>query len=592
MFPQLRGLTTAIVLSVLGAVALVVNAGLAVLNLRRIAEANDRVTHTHEVLQELGGLEDGLQDAERVQRGYLLTGDPAELEPYGRGIQEAEARLARLRLFTFDNPAQQGRLAALAPLVTRRLEVLQQGVVARSGPGGLERAQAWMRSGSAREPLDALLGRVGEMKSHEEALLLRRAEASARAWNEALASILLGLGASLALLTAAFVSFRARVRERQEEGRRKDQFLAVLAHELRNPLTALRNALAVLARAEPGGEQAARAQAILDRQSVHLARLVDDLLDVSRVASGKIRLQRRSLDLAEVVRTAVQDVRPMYEAKGLALEHRPPPAPVGVDGDATRLAQVVTNLLFNAWKFTERGGRVTVEVSGAEGRATVRVRDTGAGLDAAMLARIFQPFVQADATLDRSAGGLGLGLALARSIVELHGGTVAALSEGPGRGAEFVVNLPLGSALAPAASPAEVSPPARRVRVLVIEDNEDSAAGLREFLELHGHEAAVARDGPSGLEAARAWDPDVVFCDVGLPGLDGYEVARRLRAGGSRARLIALTGYTRTADVERARRAGFDDHLAKPADLERLASSLAGATAPRGGGSAPVAPPG
>jgi signal transduction histidine kinase/CheY-like chemotaxis protein len=591
VLPLLRGLTTAIVLSVLGAVALLVNAGVAVVSLRHIAETNARVTHTHEVLEELRGLEDGLQDAERVQRGYILTGDRSYLEPYGKGVQDAEARLARLRLFTFDDPLQQGRLAALAPLVTRQLALLRKGVEARSGPGGFERAQEWVRSGVGRAGMDELLRRMAEMKSSEDALLVGRARASALAWNEALASILLGLGASLVLLTAAFVSFRARTRERQEESQRKDQFLAVLAHELRNPLTALRNALGVLARAPPGGEQAARAQAILDRQATHLTRLVDDLLDVSRIASGKIRLRRRPVDLVEVVRAAVQDVRPMYEAKGLTLELAPVAAPVGVDGDATRLAQVVTNLLFNAWKFTDRGGSVTVALGAEQGRAVVRVRDDGAGLDGAMLARIFRPFVQADATLDRSAGGLGLGLALARSIAELHGGTITASSDGPGRGAEFTVSLPLAEP-APAPSPAEPSAPARRVRVLVIEDNEDSAAGLREFLELHGHQAAVAKDGPAGLEAALAWDPDVVFCDVGLPGLDGYEVARRLRAGGSRARLIALTGYARSADVERARRAGFDDHLAKPADLERLVSSLSSAAAWRGGAGSAAAPPG
>jgi len=439
-----------------------------------------------------------------------------------------------------------------------------------------------MRSDEGKESMDEVLRRIGDMKRSEESLLVGRAHASALAWNEAVATILLGLAASLVLLTAAFVSFRTRTRERLEESRRKDQYLAVLAHELRNPLTAVRNALGVLARATPGGEQAARAQAILDRQATHLTRLVDDLLDVSRIASGKIRLVRRPTDLAEVVRAAVQDVRPMYEAKGLALEAGPAAA-VGVDGDATRLAQVMTNLLSNALKFTDRGGKVSVSLGAEEGRAVVRVRDTGAGLDGAMLARIFRPFVQADATLDRSAGGLGLGLALARSIVELHGGTLTASSDGPGRGAEFTVSLPL-TALAPASPPAEPPPPARRVRVLVIEDNEDSAAGLREFLELHGHQAAVARDGLSGLAAAREWDPDVVFCDVGLPGLDGYEVARRLRAGGSRARLIALTGYARSADIERARRAGFDDHLAKPADLERLAASLAGAGAWRRAG--------
>lgn len=592
MSPPLRGLTPAIVLSVLGAVALMVNAGLAVVNLRRLAEANDRVTHTHEVLGELNALEHELQDAERVQRGYILTGDDSYLVPYAMERQDAEARLARLRLITFDNPVQEGRLAALAPLVARRLEMLHQGVLAMRGPGGFERARGWVRTGAGKEVMDELMRRIGEMKAAEGSLLGGRARASAVAWNVALASILLGLGASLVLLTAATVSFRARARERQEESRRKDEFLAVLAHELRNPLTAVKNALAVLGRVPPGGEQAGRARAILDRQASHLVRLVDDLLDVSRVASGKIRLQRAPVDLAETVRAAVQDVRPMYEGKGLGLELAPPAGPAWVDGDATRLSQVVTNLLFNACKFTESGGRVAVALGVDQGRVWLRVRDDGAGLDRAMLSRLFQPFVQADATLHRTAGGLGLGLALARSIAELHGGAIRAESDGPGHGATFTVELPLLPGEAPAARPAEVVAPVRPVRVLVIEDNEDSAAGLREFLELHGHEVSVACDGPAGLEAVRTWAPDVVFCDVGLPGLDGYEVARRLRAEGSRARLIALTGYARAADIERAHQAGFDDHLAKPADLERLASSLATVVAWRAGGRAGPVPPG
>jgi len=320
----------------------------------------------------------------------------------------------------------------------------------------------------------------------------------------------------------------------------------------------------------------AGAQEVLDRQTTHLARLVDDLLEVSRVTQGKIRLQKQPLDLAEVVRRTADDVRALFAERKVALELRDGGEALLVEADATRLAQVTYNLLQNAAKFTQAGGRATVTLERQGERAVLRVRDTGAGIDPATMARLFSPFAQGDGTLDRSLGGLGLGLAVSKSIVELHGGTIAARSDGEGKGAEFAVSLPLlrrDRAGPPAPSAA---PPRVRRRVVLIEDNPDSALTLRDLLELEGHAVVVAPDGARGIEAALSAAPDVVLCDVGLPDLDGYEVARRLRAGGSRSRLVALTGYASPEDVERARAAGFDDHLAKPPDLGRLASILAG----------------
>ncbi len=373
---------------------------------------------------------------------------------------------------------------------------------------------------------------------------------------------------------------RARAQRRAEasearlrlENARKDEFIAILSHELRNPLAPLRSGVAILRRAPEGSAAARRALGAMDRQLVHLTRIVDDLLDVNRIARGRIRLRSEHLDLGDVVRGVVEDHRPSFDAAGVAIRAPAPREPIWVQGDGVRLAQVVGNLLDNAAKFTPRGGAATVEVTAdpAAGAARVAVRDTGVGLDAELRARLFEPFAQADMPLDRADGGLGLGLAFVKRLVGLHGGRVDAASDGPGTGAEFLVSLPL--AAPPVRAPAPAPPVADRCgrRILVIEDNEDAATTLREFLELEGHEVWVAGNGPDGLALERRVHPDTVFCDIGLPGMNGYEVARALRASGEDAMLVALTGYASPDDQRRAREAGFDHHVAKPADLDEL----------------------
>jgi PAS domain S-box-containing protein len=379
-----------------------------------------------------------------------------------------------------------------------------------------------------------------------------------------------------------------------EAGVRKDEFLAVLSHELRNPLAPMQSGLAVLARAMPGSDEALRARDALERQVVHLGRLVDDLLDLTRISRGKIRLRREPADLAAIVLRTAEDHRALLGAAGVSLAVRLADGAAIVEGDATRLAQVLGNLLHNASKFTPRGGRVEVslEVS-PPGTATLRVRDTGVGIDAAVLPRLFEPFAQADATLDRSRGGLGLGLALVRRLVELHGGTASARSEGPGRGAELTVVLPLRTgAAARAPGPAPAAAPGPR-RVLVVDDNVDAAVTLCDLLELSGHETAIAHDGAEALVRARAFGPDAVLCDIGLPGMDGYAVARALRADPALADvfLVALTGYALPDDLRRASEAGFDAHLAKPPPLERI-EALLGRARPRPPDARAPRPPG
>ncbi len=367
----------------------------------------------------------------------------------------------------------------------------------------------------------------------------------------------------------------------READRNKDHFLAMLSHELRNPLAPIRSSLFVLDRVAPGGEQAHRARSIIDRQVGQLARLIDDLLDVTRISRGKVRLQREPLDLREVVQHTAEDYRPAFAASGVTLEVQVPDEAVPVDGDWTRLAQAVGNLLSNAAKFTSRGKRtrIALERDVQSNEAVIRVLDTGAGIAPEVLPRLFEAFVQADITLDRSRSGLGLGLSLVKGLVEMHGGTVSAESEGLGKGAEFTIRLPLGST-APARVPTGNTLQVRaRRRVLVIEDNVDAADSMREALELDQHEVAVAYDGPEGIQKAREFKPDVTLCDIGLPGMDGYDVARAFRADEALRStfLVALTGYAQPEDLTKAQSAGFDRHIAKPPNLEKLEQILASA---------------
>ena len=359
----------------------------------------------------------------------------------------------------------------------------------------------------------------------------------------------------------------------QEADRRKDEFLAVLSHELRNPLAPIRNAVALLGRAPLDASLALRARQILERQTQHLTRLVDDLLDVTRVARGKVRLQRTRVDLVEVVRKATEDQRSTFDGAGVGLQTTAAEGPIWIDADPTRISQVVSNLLQNAVKFTPRGGNVSVVVAAAGDRAEVRVRDDGIGIEPDQLQDMFEPFAQADRSLARTQGGLGLGLSLVRGLVELHGGTVAARSEGRGLGSEFTVALPRAlTAAAVEVPPAEGGTAVRAVRVLVVEDNADAARTLADLLELRGHQVWTATGGRAGVTLALEVRPDVVLCDVGLPDIDGYEVARALRRDERTAgtRLLALSGYAQPEDRQRALAAGFDGHVSKPPTLERL----------------------
>jgi signal transduction histidine kinase len=353
--------------------------------------------------------------------------------------------------------------------------------------------------------------------------------------------------------------------------RRKDDFLAMLAHELRGPLAPIRNASELLARTPDRGTRSV--SEILKRQSRHLSRMVDDLLDVSRITRGLVELQLRPTNLAEVIGIAIESVEPLIHEKRHTMHVDLGTAPLHVNGDSARLVQCVANIVTNAAKYTDPGGTIQVKLRERDREAVISVRDDGVGMPASLLPHIFDLFVQADRSLDRAQGGLGIGLSVVKQLVERHGGTVTAESEGTGKGACLEIRLPLQSAALSVPTP--VTPPrASARRVLIVDDNVDAADSLAMLLKMDGHDVEPVYDPTIALRRASEFDPDVILLDIGLPVMNGYEVARRLRGTGNKARLIALTGYGQAKDLEQAREAGFDSHLVKPVELPALVKEL------------------
>ena len=414
-----------------------------------------------------------------------------------------------------------------------------------------------------------------------------------RAREQVLGSLTLAMGASgrsfgpaetllaqdLADRAAVFLDNARLYRDIQESDARKNEFLAMLAHELRNPLAAIQGAGYVLRISEQTPDKLAWAQGIIDRQVNQLVRLVDDLLDVARITQGKIRLQLAPVEVTAIVDLAKELSGPLIKARHHTLSVSMPSIPLWVRGDAARLSQVLANLLTNAAKYTDAGGQIHLSVELASGWVLLRVRDNGIGIPPEMVQSIFELFTQANRSLDRSQGGLGIGLTLVRHLVEMHGGNVSVRSAGANQGSEFVVRLPQLSTIpetarlsAPPQKPAESS----RRRVLLVDDNLDIAEGLAIILRQQGHEVRLAHDGLSALEAAKSYGPEVVLLDIGLPGLNGYEVARQLRAEPtlSQALLIALTGYGQPEARRSAMEAGFNIHLVKPVDPQTLTELL------------------
>jgi signal transduction histidine kinase/ActR/RegA family two-component response regulator len=395
----------------------------------------------------------------------------------------------------------------------------------------------------------------------------------------------LAVAEDLASRAAIAIENAQLYRELRDADRRKDEFLATLAHELRNPLAPIRNGLQVLRLSGKETGVVAEARSMMERQLSQMVRLVDDLLDVSRISRNKLDLKKQRVTLAAVVHSAVETSRPLVEQSRHSLTVALPPDPVYLDADLVRLAQVFSNLLNNAAKYTEPGGRIwlTAEVVGHE--VAVRVRDTGLGIPADALPRIFEMFSQVDRNMERSQGGLGIGLTLVRRLVEMHGGTVEARSDGPGKGSEFTVRLPLAAdgEVGRRAETADDGPAAPKRRILIVDDNHDSAMSLGMMLDLMGNETRTAHDGLAAFEAAGTFRPDVILLDIGLPKLNGYDTCRRIREQpwGQAMVIVALTGWGQDEDRRRSKEAGFDHHLVKPVEADALAKLLAEGTVKR-----------
>lgn len=706
-------------------VALVIDAGLAVYNIREVATSVQWVSHSNEVLARLEQVLSTLKDAETGQRGYLLTGDRSYLEPHEQALARIGPQLAELRQLTADNPAQSGRLQRIEQLAHDRLGALQRGIGLYQSDAdkarALQAARQSLLTGEGKRIMDAIRAEVGEMRQGERALLERRDAASRINARTALASTGIALGLGLLLVTMVVWLFgrnlatrqraadvlhaererlrttltsigdavivtdaRGRVtllnrvaqsltgwgdealgrpleeifrivnedtretvenpvsrvirlgtivglanhtvliakdgtdvpiddsgapirdgRERivgvvlvfrditerrrverttQDADRRKDEFLAMLAHELRNPLAPIRNAAHTLGLLGSPDDRVRWVAGVIERQVGLMTRLVDDLLDVSRITSGKITLQREPVSVRALLAQALEAARLPAESRKQVIELDVPADAGWVDGDQARLAQVVGNLLDNAIKYTEEGGRIQLSARIEDEAVVIEVRDTGVGIPADLLPHVFDLFTQADRSLERRQGGLGIGLTLVRRLVEMHGGTVQAASDGLGRGSEFRIRLPrlamtpevaeAASPDVPAASGGSAGPPRR---ILVVDDQPDSTDSLALFLRLRGHDVRTAHDGPGALEEVTRYRPEVVFLDLGLPGMSGYDVARRLRTmpEACGVTLVALTGYGTDADRARTREAGFDVHLAKPVDPRALDTLLA-----------------
>ncbi|MFO0951605.1 MAG: ATP-binding protein [Isosphaeraceae bacterium] len=369
--------------------------------------------------------------------------------------------------------------------------------------------------------------------------------------------------------------------ELRQEDRRKDEYLALLAHELRNPLAPLANGLQIMRLMSGDARAVAQARGMMERQLAHMVRLIDDLLDISRITRGKLELRREPTLLADVVAAAVETARPLVEAAGHELTVTLPAEPVTLDADPMRLAQVISNLLSNSAKYTPRGGRVRLAAGREGNEVVVSVRDTGVGIPPEALPGIFDMFSQVDRSMERTTGGLGMGLALVKGLTEMHGGTVEASSPGPGQGSTFNVRLPVAAAPTPG-HPRHDTPPAPRAakRVLVVDDSRDSALSMAKVLGLLGSETRTAHDGVEAVEAAQEFRPDVILMDVGMPRLNGLDATRRIRQqpGGRDVTIVALTGWGQEGDRARSSEAGCDGHLVKPVslpDLQKLLAELA-----------------
>jgi signal transduction histidine kinase/ActR/RegA family two-component response regulator len=593
------------------AVMLVASATLDFWNTRRLNEGASSVVHAQKVLTLTSDIVWTLTDAESGVRGFILVGDDKYLHPFQDATERLDDLFAALHQETADSPEQNSHVRRLEEAATVRMGRLGQAIALRRK--SLPEALQFVATGEGRRQTDRLRELVANVEGVEHAVLAARERRSHQIYFWSQTGAILSPVIGLALVAVLYVLLRRRFEDARkmqeaetlrEADRRKNEFLATLAHELRNPLAPIRNAVELLDDSPPESRTAGMAQAMIRRQLGHMVRLVDDLLDVSRIAKGKLQLRRERIELAAVIESAVEESRPIIDAARHRLTVVLPAERIILDADPTRLSQVFSNLLTNAAKYTDRGGDIrlsaervaesrTVESGSVDGglvergggEVVVSIRDSGIGIDAEHLTRIFEMFSQAEPALARSQGGLGIGLSLVKQLVELHGGSIVAQSDGPGRGSEFRVRLPvLDVATQPPPAEPGTSKPTRgpKRRLLVVDDNVDAATSLAILLGRMGHDVSTAYDGLEAVQAAAAYRSDVVLLDIGLPKMNGYDAAREIRRqpGGNNVTLIALTGWGQEEDKRRAAEAGFDHHITKPIDvraLGRLLESVAAA---------------
>jgi signal transduction histidine kinase/CheY-like chemotaxis protein len=574
---------------------------------RGLVDDTNWISHTHEVRQQLRELMVDATTAETAVRGFLLTNDEELLAPYNEARADIRPKLAELRQSTSDNPSQQGRLAELTEQIDTKLEVLDRAVSAQKARGAPISPQP-PSNGVGLRSMTEIRRLTAEMDTEERNLLAARTVQTAGRFRRSVnAEMLSGIAAVMLLLILALMvnrqlSERAHTTDvlRTSEARYKmaaaaaeranvlkDEFLAILSHELRTPLNAVLGWTQMLRAGSVKGATVDRAVAAIDRNARAQQRLVEDLLDVSRIVTGKFAIERQPIHLATVVGAAVDAARPAAAEAGVELQVRVVGAPI-VNGDAYRAQQVVGNLLSNAVKFTPRGGRVWVDLTATGGNAVLMVRDTGRGIRDDLLPFIFDRFRQGDSTTTREHSGLGLGLAIVRHIVELHGGTVDASSDGEGRGASFIVVWPTLDAERPS-DPKERDrrPPASSgaladTAILIVDDDADSREMMTFALQQHGARVSAVAGAAQALAQVARERPDVIVTDLQMPGADGFDLLRELRASGASnghgpIPVLAVTAHARPEDASAALAAGFTAFLAKPIDIAQMISVLGSA---------------
>jgi signal transduction histidine kinase/ActR/RegA family two-component response regulator len=595
---------------------------------RTIIENERWVTHTYKVIGELDATISTIVDAESGQRGFLITGIDGYLDLYNEAISGVGDHLRSLRNLTVDNPNQQQLISILEPSVNERLSIIDETIRLRRQEG-FEAARSVVLSNRGRVAMDKIRKVIADMKYEEEKLLQQRgAESDASAWQARWTYLITGILAAI-MLGIFYYQFKRTVVERstlleheqaaraeaeaayraeqhargdaEKANRLKDEFLATVSHELRTPLNAILGWSRMLRMGKLDQETFARGLETIDRNAKSQAQLVEDLLDTSRIISGKLRLDVRPVELVTVIETAMDAVRPAADARDIQIRKVLDPMAGPVSGDSERLQQVVWNLLSNAIKFTPKGGRVEIRLERVNSHVEIIVSDTGKGISADFLPHVFELFRQADSTISREHTGLGLGLAITRRIVEMHGGVIRADSPGENQGATFTVMIPLRSIRsmesAPGAGPERVHPSAAcdvqlgnlfaldGLRILVVDDQYDMLEVIQAVLTQCGAEVRTATTAGEAFEVLKAWKPDLLVSDIGMPGEDGFELIGKIRAlkpeEGGAIPAVALTAYSRVEDRVKTLSAGFQMHVPKPvepAELATIIASLAGRT--------------